>query len=481
MFTQTEKTPLFTPVLMIQKSFFYIILSFLAISCGGGCPIVEDAEIISAYHQNSFESTISESSSDQLDVYLDYSDGMHPAINQNYDFFEEVLTILDQRDAKYYKAGYEKPYEIKEIFDKNSPYNPRYESSFSDTRSYLKNVVDLIVKHKSRQAIFITDFERVEKNTVLAKQKDFIDGKKVVTDIDPSPWATKQFTEWLAAGNAIDIFARRYLKYKNEADLTQDRYLYFIVFTPKKLLESPSKRSIFHRMSEEGYADEKPSDGRAYFGFSLGRHSLSPSYKPNPNGGSNNEIAPFAHEANLSEKFEYYQFAFSDIGYLNELEPEEDYTPDKRILQGLSYIRNLSSFDHPEFEIEVENISSGFKAFSDSVLFADPYLKTSGAEANGIFELSYLQEKQELGISVETRYEGMGSACELYRIKIILKKAKLNLPISEMNEYLQWEDRRNVETMFVVSSLNESLKEAMKRQQLENLHLFTYYVELLNK
>ena len=94
----------------------------------------------------------------------------------------------------------------------------------------------MIVKNKVRQSIFITDFELAKENSSSSGiQLDQFGNTSIRTDIDPSPWATQQFEEWITSGNSIDIFAKEFSK--QEGTIKQDQHLYFILFTPEILVE----------------------------------------------------------------------------------------------------------------------------------------------------------------------------------------------------------------------------------------------------
>jgi hypothetical protein len=463
------------PIFLLNQARCWAIFIFFAIlltSCAGDCPVVQDEAALKAYAMARSIQKSEAPQASQVAVYLDYSNGMHGAIDQCYRFFQDVVNMLDRSDATFYRVGLGAPLQIEEdIFEPQSKYNPRNPSHFSEKRSYLKKPLQEIVEQTNRQSVFITDFERVPDPNQLPKVQIY-DGKAIRTNIDFSPWATKEFERWLNQGGAIDIFVHPF----QEPNQQEQRYLYFLVFTPSALVGKEDPTSIFYRMKEAGYTAGKGSV--AWLGFSRGRFKGERGYEPKESGGINRGLAPGL--AAYGDSWDYYQMNFADLLYLKEymtgVESEE---MDTAFFSGIEIKGYKSSFGLPAVGLREGVATADYRLFLNSYYMdsLSAHSFSSLPEADGIFSLSVKEGK--VALSLDADYLGMETSCELYQLEIWLEDAPLEMDEGKMQRYLQWTDRRGADDLRV-ASLYESMREAMRRQTFTPQRIHTLYFELIN-
>lgn len=462
----------YSPSFLLNRLVLGAVISLLFASCGSNCPVVQDEEALKAYANLLPSSASTSQEVDQVAVYLDYSNGMHGAIDQSYGFFQEVINILDRRDALFFKVGLGEPVRINEdIFEPQSTFNPRNPNYFSEKRSYLKQALSQIVAQTDRQSVFITDFERVPDPNQLPRVQ-YYDGKEIRTNIDFSPWATKEFESWLTQGGSIDIFAHPF----RELNQQELRYLYFLVFTPAALVGAESPESVFFRMQEAGYTQNQGPV--AWLGFSLGRFKGERGYEPEEVGGINPMLAPGLSA--FGQNWDYYQMNFADLLYLNEYgQPGEEQEMDSTFFNGLEIRGEKSSFGKPEVGLKAGVASVDFQNFLDAYYMDSlaMYQPSGLPEAKSIFVLT--ENEGRVGIGLDPDYLGMETSCELYRLEIWLNDALLEMDEARMKRYLQWTDNRG-DDVLEVTSLYQSIREAMRRQTFSSRRIHTLYLELIN-
>lgn len=458
---------------LLKKPFSTLsIFIVLMTGCCTDCPIVEDEDTFAYYTQSKTQEKSGEID-EKLAVYIDYSNGMHDAVNQTYTFFEKITNIVDRGDAIFYKVGKGAPMVMNSnIFEPGTTFNPRNPDNFLEKRSHLKKALDRIVSNSTQQAIFITDFERVPDDGVLPKVQ-FYGGRTIKTNIDFSPWATKSFELWLDHGGAVDVFAHTF----RESNAQEERRLFFIVFTPEALVGVESPESVFWRLQEEGETQKNTYD-RAWFNFSQGSFSTKRVFKPQNQGGIHDEIAPL--NSLFGEDWDYYLINYSDIEYVMQDE-EEDAESSITLFTGLSLERVGSSFINPTFSIKVYSAKSEYLSLKalwieDSV---SAFKYGTLPKTPDVFFSAFDKDEQTIEITFNSEFQGMTTDCELYKVEVWIESCDLNIETDNMNRMLQWTDLREGGEL-VVSSLNMSLQEAMKRQRFEPKKLHTLYFEISN-
>jgi|GEM_PF-1994009 len=430
---------------------------------GGGCSkssFIADEESLVAYHEQKTNAKGFSSAKEEMYVYIDYSDGMYTAINKCFDFFETVLTILDRNSSTFFRVGKGDFSKIDgDIFDVSNPYNPRKKENFAETHSNLDGAVDEIINHSQTQSIFITDFELVKDNS----------GKLPVGDddnesaIDFSPWAVKPFESWLKEGNSIDVFAKSFDRSTPRGVQTQ--YLYFIIFTPKALLGLNTKQSILTRMEEEGFMNQGESNIK-WMGFGKGKQELTPAYKEEEleQGGLHIDLSPYDYFDRSEKKYEFYQISMEEVQKVPRVSDAK-----ANLIGELLFHNTYSNFTDVSLEVKCEDITDEFIAYTEG------YEGENAENAPDIFSLHRKDDK--VGLRMNPNFLGLSRAASLYRVDLYLTDAKLVLDEVMMDSILKWTDDRG----FDVSSLKESIREGMKRQEIEEQLLYTYYIELLNQ
>ena len=113
--------------------------------------------------------------------------------------------------------------------------------TYNHNNSFLKSAVNSCVytdkESKSinpNATLFISDFLLDEGG----KSQSWGTKYGSATAANPTGWATEQFKDWFAAGNRLDIIAKKTTlvngQYGSNGHVSNDKYLYFIFFTPKK-------------------------------------------------------------------------------------------------------------------------------------------------------------------------------------------------------------------------------------------------------
>lgn len=450
-----------------------VFITALSYSCSNECPVVQNDKVLRSYADLSVEPNVHTKIDHEVAIYLDYSNGMHGAISQCYTFFQEVINILDRRNARFFKVGLGAPKLISEdIFEPHSRYNPRNPINYSDERSYLKIALTEICSKPNRQAVFITDFERVPDPNLLPDTQ-YYNGQAIRTNVDFSPWATKEFEDWLSQGGSIDIFAHPF----EEINQKERRYLYFLVFTPKVLVGIEDPQGIFHRLHAAGYTDTQSSKLVEWLGFSHGRFKSLRTYEARDSGGLNALLAPNISSFGLD--WDYYQINATDLPYIGAYS-DEDSEADTTILGSLMVKGQKSSFVTPKIAVRVFSATTDYQSFSyayhmDSLSLYKP---SNLPKWDGIFSIVE-QEEKLVKLILDSSFQGMETACELYKIDIWLESAQLEMDHPKMKRCLQWEDDRGGKTL-LVSSLYESMREAMLRQTFKPRRIHTFFIELIN-
>jgi hypothetical protein len=391
-------------------------------SCNDQLPIVTAPKAqITSYHESTLKSENRNANFNKsINIYIDYSGGMFLPINQCYDLIDEIITITNKKSTVFYNVGLGEPYKIKgNILKPAHPKNPRQNSNYTDAESYLDDAIDSITNDYNSQSIFITDFELYKK------------GK-----LDPSPWATLSFEDWLSKGHQIDIFAKEFNNRYNKS-----QYLYIILFIPKNY---PSDESLIGRLQQDGFANSKEIE---WFSFS---NNLGTAVK---NGDAYDKKATYTTQEYEDEKFGYYAFDFETVKA-------------KSLFNSIVFKNTSQNYKDVKIEYEVTDISISFSQNKKG--------KTPSKETFDI-SIDKNQEEYTFDIKLSNNITGLNNSKELHRIDFYLTDARADFDTERMDNILQW---TNESTGVAFSSLNKSLQEAIKRVKPQKELLYTYYIEL---
>ncbi len=417
--------------------------------------------------------------SDSLRVFIDYSDGMYEAIRSQMNFMRAVLAIANDPATRYYRVGANESPEPVSITDPR--YIPWSLSSYKDIRSVLDSPLDSIVSHPNGTSVYITDFELVKNPTAIM---DFVqNGKVYKTQIDISPWATNRFSQWLKAGNSIDVFAGAFTRLNFWTHTSQNQHVYVIVFTPRRELNNPN--AIVNRIATDKLV-ENSSGALFHFSFSLVDFRFKQNYPGVDRGGLHDNLNAFEIYNHATEHFEYYYLNLKELDALNG----DKTLTDKRILHNLQFERIPQSFKDLDVGVRVYDITHEFARFLDwkaSSLKPRPtnpepgqgtpadtvlstYTPQLGPELPEMFEAAFNRSQRELGIKLHTNYSSPGKN-NFYLVSIVILDPKFSQQ-ENSREVLSWTDARG----FEVSSLFTSLNEAMERNAPRNSTLYNYYI-----
>ena len=440
----------------------FALFFFVFIFCGCDNYCLLDANLLTSIHQQTTPNN-AQPFTEGIDVYIDFSDGMHPAIQQANAEYRQALSLADSPTTQYFEVGTETNLKPK---GKEQLRNPDLVSSFSDNVSKIDVPLQRIVK-TNKQAILITDFELISDG--ITKEQYTPQGK-FKTIINLSNWSKQFFADWLARdGNTLDIFAKPFTKTNSATKTKQNQHLYFLVFTPNELPADAEK-------IVSGLKRDFP--GLPHFQFSRSNFNIVTDFTKNPtptNNGLNEYVVLHNYIENPSEKFAYYQINFNDLGNLDQA------TTDKSILRYLYFDDNMMLYDNFQFTLEVTDLTDNLAAFCDSVAVgSEGSYKFSKAPAdNQRFELvtnKLENNRYELLLYKHANFTSLdGLPKKIYKVDIKIASASLNLNEPAIDRVLRWNDARG----FWVESLASSLKNVVRQDLKPNKSLlYTYYIEV---
>jgi hypothetical protein len=457
----------------IFVSIFYLsvfIILFTAISCGssdvckGASNYTVDLQSIEKLHNHALNNNIKTGvNSNTTEVYIDYSDGLHPAIMACNKVFDEVLNLVQNDATRYLVCGRSDSLKPLTRAELDNQYNPKDAKSFIEPISILDKPLERIVA-EGNQAIYITDFELTLKET-----KDVnVAGGSVKSTINLSlDWATKYFDDWLSKGNSIDVFAKPYTQTRKKG--VQNQYLYFIIFTPKNL--SNNNRLV------DGLTKLKSTESDLeHLSFSKSRFQLTTQYDKSEQQGLNENLGLRMHY--MGNGFEYYQVKFEDFKRLESVE-------NKLILEKLFFNQQLQGFTNLTFKATVEDVTSAYKLMVDS-LFCNQAIDMSklNLTSNLAPESFQLETKPspngniQFGIKKHESFTALDAKAEsqIFKVSILFDSAVYQPDIAKMEKVLQWKD---VNLGQMVPGLYGGLKEAASRINLKDTPLYSYYIEVI--
>lgn len=406
-----------------------LLISIFAIctlhsSCGPDLPIVVDPpNDIPEYHDQTtpVDSAKPKQFKESVDLYIDYSAGMYPAIINCYDLIDEIVTILNRNNTVYHSVGNGAPYKIKgDILDPTHLKNPRRIENYNDPASYLDIPIDSIIKNKFNQSIYITDFELYKNGR-----------------INPTAWATTKFESWLKDGNQIDVFAKEFI---NQFNKTQ--YLYILLFTPNGF---PQESSLRDRFIKDDFAEKNNLE---WFSFSDNIGEVVRADK------AYDETIIYTEQEYESDNFGYYAFNLNTI--INN-----------KLFNNISLKNTSQYYKNVSIEPIVTDITEAYKE-----------KKVGRLPSNEMFDISIVENDNEytFNIKLSDKVKGLTRQRELYRIDFYTRDADVRFDNARMDSVLQWRGGGTPGILF--SSLNKSLQEAVKRTKPEEKLLYTYYIEI---
>lgn len=449
----------------LQLPFYLLSILYMGIGCMG-CPckpnyVVESSTLQNLHNLMQGNPIDADKSANDMEVYIDYSDGMHPAIESCNRVFDEVLNIVKSDKTRYLVCGPPDSLQTLTIAELGGLFDPKNANSFSVQISILDKPLERIV-NTDKQAIYITDFELI-KDGIPRMQN--VDGGTVLSNIDLSPsWATIPFDKWLAAGHSIDVFAKPFAK--KRAKGVQNQYLYFIVFTPRTASENRVVEGL--TKLQESETDLK------HFSFSKSRFQAITDYKNPAEKGLSNYIGLLEHFE--GQGYEYYKMKFQDF---SRLEKEGN----KNILDKLSINQQLEGFSNLGFHVQVEDVTAAYHLLADSMQCGSgtnlDKLKLTGKIVTDYFELETksLGNKIDFGIKKHDNFTAINQEVksQLFKVTILFNTAKYQPDTTKMEQVLQWKD---VNIGYPVPGLYGGLKEAASRMDLKETPVYTYYIDV---
>ena len=451
-----------TLILKEKQSFFYFIccLIFTAVACTqcGHGVVVQDSELTQFHNlSHNIEAT---NLKEGVDMYIDFSDGIHPAILNANNVFDETMNILSgEPNTQYYVCGAESSFKALSKEELLGTYNPKLVQSFKETVSVLDKPIANIIQ-TGREAIFVTDFEMVRSMTPTVQR---IANGTVSTYIDLSPdWATPFFKEWLSMGNSIDVFAKKFTKTKKNG--VQSQFLYFLVFTPKDKAKSMVCEGLNKMVGKE--------TDFYHLDFSKSRYELIPDHA-SPQYGLNELIGTNAYVK--GKNFEYYQFNVKDFSIL-------DNASDKALIQKLVFKNNMSLFPNISIKCEVSDITENYQHFFDSLqLGATPAglkkMPLKGEAVTDKFTVK-LEPSGEIKLMVDPSYRSIDHAkySQMFQVNVLIDKANLTFNEQQIAAITRWRDSGG----FDIEALYKALQAASEKTAttLPETCIYTYYIEM---
>lgn len=446
---------------------FYLLLSFTVfsvISCSTvGCSTkckpnytVEQGTLQNLDYLIKSKAVYTDNKSEEIEVYIDYSDGMHPAIESCNGVFDEVLNLVLSEKTRYLVCGRSDDLQPLTRAELDSKFDPKSTKSFIEDISILDKPLDRIVK-EGKQAVYVTDFEL----TGTPKLQN-VQGGTVLSSVDLSPdWATIYFDKWLAAGNSIDVFAKPFVKKRTKG--MQNQYLYFLIFTP---------RSVTENRIVEGLAKLQNTDPRLeHLAFSKSRFQAVTAYTDAAQHGLNENVG--LRDYITGQGYEYYKIKFDDLKRLDKLE-------NKSIVEKLFFNQQLEGFSNLTFRAQVEDITAAYHLLADSMQCGsgtglDKLKLTSTIEPN-YFELkTKVLADGRIEFTIKKHDSYTAATNQLFKISILFDQVDYKPDVANMEKVLQWRDANLGQ---LVPGLYGGLKQAASRMDLKKTPIYTYYIEV---
>lgn len=477
------------PFIISPKFGFWIIAIILLYSCGNNTTVVLDSSLLEKYNSLSNPLVLTVTS-DTIDCYLDYSNGMAEGMNATLEINNKLKGRLGGLNVNYYKVGASSlPTKIEDINSPTADFT--IATNYSERGSKLKIAVDSIVSHKDRTSVYITDFEKVDDvslNRVYANAP-------AAHPIDVSPWAQKEFKEWLQSGNQIDIFAAQFMKPDYWFDKTGNsrniNWIYTLIFTPNYVIndENLFETSVLKFMLDQ-YRQVDTSLHKHYT-FSAHNFKIEQLGQDDAAGNANDNVVVQENITSTKDKnFEYYLFESSDL--INFITDET--LNDKRIINKIKISSENTCFADVVYGINVYDVTSSLTEYYTFLNQPDPEIQTNtetgekdtigyvsnkfnyqkGTPVEDIFDLVYNTDTKEIGIKLKPDFTGV-SQNTIYQIDVAVNSAMLK-DFSEENNILKLNYRDN----YSIASLGESLGLAMRdaSTSLKNKVLYTIFIKI---
>lgn len=216
-----------------------------------------------------------QTSFEDYNIYVDMSAGLAPQILAAEDELRAVVQSFSKATffgvgGRTGKFGNDNPntYEPEELTQKitDSDKTPisylcvggnQAGETYSHNNSFLKSAMNAcvysdkenkVVNHNA--TLFITDFLLDEGGSYQSWGERYGSSTKA----NPTGWATQQFTDWFKAGNRLDVIAKKTTivngDYGSNGHKKNDKYLYFLFFTPKKDFKNETITRLLEELKE---------------------------------------------------------------------------------------------------------------------------------------------------------------------------------------------------------------------------------------
>lgn len=445
----------------------------LAWVVGAGCgdaALPPDREAASWYEDKIVDSipAIPADQVGQVDVYLDFSNGMGEGMKASQAINLELINFLVGRKTRAFRVGAaQEPVPI-DLLAPSS--NLLVLKNFSDTASHLRPPLDSVIAHPERTVLYVTDFERV-----LDVAPRPVVGAPKPHSLDVTAWGQDAFKAWLSRGNRIDIFAFPYEKpVRWFGSGTVRNHVYYILFTTRAEVVDPKafRNSLLGFLSDRFERTSGNGVRFSYWADDIGRDSIVPG-PPQCRGNINLPIfdcgvLPGARGA------DWYQLSAEDLIEFRDNAAVQD----KRIVT-LRLEPRIGFLDGGKLGIRVTDVTSPVSQvaayLADSAaqgpverdtmtgepaaaVLAPPTAAnlTPAQSPNGVFALVVNPTSKEVGITLDPSFAGV-SATTLYRVDIVLEAGRL-ADQSRADEVLLL----NYAGGYQIRSLGESVKFALR-------------------
>lgn len=469
MLAYRKKTPLNGTGMLIA-----ILTTVLLSSCKifDGSEEVIDEKLLTGYHTISHPSQ-NVSASEQLDCYLDYSDGMKNKTSSSADYYLALYNeIKNNASVKFYRVGAsDEPEEIPA-----EEANFRTGKQYTDNLSKLESAVKRIVGNKQKIAVFITDFEKI----VGGVQNQTADPlSKLVSD---DSWGSLYFKEWLNGGNRIDIFATPCTAQG------QPNWVYTLVFTPHAIAADPNR----YDKSFTKFLADKITPGIKHFTYCVDNYRIEQEGKTPEIGNANDNSVVLENITGTKNKgFEYYRFASGDLITFNT---DDNNKGDKRIINKLRIVSENAGFDNVDYDIKVYDITSSIGDYSSSLSQAAPEVKEDqetgdkdtvankpvkysykgGEQVNDAFDFVYNKEKKQAGLKLKPDFSGVPQNT-VYQVDIVPKTLTLK-SFSEEDNVLVLRYKNAITLRPLRESVYNAIRDAAKAA--EGKPIYTIYIRI---
>ena len=394
------------------------------------------------------------------------------------DYYLELTNFLKLKGeaVTFYKVGAsDSPPQMNFSSAESDFRNPK---NYTDPVSKLEAAISKMTLNKNKSSIFITDFERIEGGKTISNPQA---PNPFLKAVDNTAWAQNDFNEWLLAGNQIDIFAKK-ISIKGI-----DNMLYTIVFTPDSII----KNEVKYKSSVLNFLIDKKEHNTFQTTYTANNFKIEQEGKDETIGNANDNLIVQENFTNTIDKgFEYYHFKSSDLVAFNTDESQTD----KRIINKVKIISQLSGFTDVKFDIKVYDVTSSLTELYNSLNQEAPEVKTNeetgkkdttgnkpinfkykpGQEVKDVFEFVYNTEKKEVGIKIKPDFTGVNDNT-IYKIDIIVKSANPNVFSTEKESF-----SLNYPNNFSINPLASSVEGAMKNVavSIQDKIRYTIYIKI---